>query len=362
MNTNEMQVEEPSELDIETQFNRVDAALDRILGPRNFLLGVPPPPGQTENTITAILDDVRKFGELATKAADLEAQPDDDLRAAEALRLLEARLWLVLGAKPQVDLVPCANCNTAGLIMELTEAGGIRRTCPACNGLGKHQINPAAPLPATVEPGQPEEVKVYGTQQMACYPEKCPITRRPFFMVIDHPTMGAVPTYGGPYDSYTIPVMQGESDQQMHQRELDVEHFDHDRGHWVETETIPLRVIHDDFLPDDEPPTVPFLAKKHTGMRVDYNGLLGQCQRALAHGHSANAEMLRQLQGHLKELGQRWYVGDVAVVDEILQLYCIEKDARDAIATQPAVPEELSRAMEGPRGAPIARPEHVSQP
>lgn len=76
------------------------------------------------------------------------------------------------------------------------------------------------------------------------------------------------------------------------------------------------------------------LAKKHEGMRVDYSGLLGQCQRALRNkGESANAEMLRQLQCHLKELGERWYAGDTDVVDEILQLYCIEKDARAALAS-----------------------------
>ncbi|NDZ11543.1 hypothetical protein C7T35_01160 [Variovorax sp. WS11] len=89
--------------------------------------------------------------------------------------------------------------------------------------------------------------------------------------------------------------------------------------------------------PNFEPTGIPLLAEKHQGMRVDYSGLLGQCQRGLrgAGGHAANAEMLRQLQGHLKELGQRWYAGDTAVVDEILQLYCIEKEARDALAAQP---------------------------
>lgn len=73
------------------------------------------------------------------------------------------------------------------------------------------------------------------------------------------------------------------------------------------------------------------LATDHQGMRVDYSGLLGQCRRALSQREPANAEMLRQLQGHLQELGQRWYAGDTAVVDEILQLYCIEREARQAL-------------------------------
>ncbi len=78
------------------------------------------------------------------------------------------------------------------------------------------------------------------------------------------------------------------------------------------------------------------LAEKHTGMRVDYSGLLVQCQRALRSREPANAEMLRWLQGHLKVLGRRWYAGDTAVVDEILQLYCIEGDARAALADKGA--------------------------
>ena len=42
--------------------------------------------------------------------------------------------------------------------------------------------------------------------------------------------------------------------------------------------------------------------------------------------------MLRQLQDHLQELGERWYDGDMAVVDELLQLYGIESKAREALA------------------------------
>ena len=75
------------------------------------------------------------------------------------------------------------------------------------------------------------------------------------------------------------------------------------------------------------------LASTHMGMRVDYRGLLRQAREALGAG-SALAEMLRQLQEHLLELGQRWYSGDTAVVDELLQLYCVEPEARAAQATR----------------------------
>ena len=76
------------------------------------------------------------------------------------------------------------------------------------------------------------------------------------------------------------------------------------------------------------------LAADHKGMRVDYMGLLGQCRRALQSREPANAEMLRQFQGHLQELGRRWYAGDTVAVDEFLQLYCIEREARAALAAQ----------------------------
>lgn len=78
---------------------------------------------------------------------------------------------------------------------------------------------------------------------------------------------------------------------------------------------------------------IALLAKKHTGMMVDYTGMIGQAREALKHGERspAIAEMLSQLARHLKELGEGWYSGDTAVVDEFLQLYCVEDDARRRI-------------------------------
>ncbi|MBY4947046.1 hypothetical protein K6V92_10490 [Cupriavidus respiraculi] len=75
------------------------------------------------------------------------------------------------------------------------------------------------------------------------------------------------------------------------------------------------------------------LADDHSGMRVDYQGLFKQSQSALRR-EPGLAEMLRQLQAHMQELGRRWYSGDTAVVDELLQLYCVERDSRAALAAQ----------------------------
>lgn len=83
---------------------------------------------------------------------------------------------------------------------------------------------------------------------------------------------------------------------------------------------------------------VPILSADHDGMRVSYSGLIRQACGALARGvkEPGIAEMLCQLREHLAELGRRWYSGDAAVVDEMLQLYCIEPVARATVkAAQP---------------------------
>lgn len=86
------------------------------------------------------------------------------------------------------------------------------------------------------------------------------------------------------------------------------------------------------------------LAKDHIGMRVDYQGLLKQCCDALSQEEPAYAEMLRQLEVHMTELGKRWYAGDTSVVDEFLQLYCVEHDARSLLAHQMAALGHLNNA------------------
>lgn len=60
-------------------------------------------------------------------------------------------------------------------------------------------------------------------------PEVCPVTGRQFFMWIEHPDLGYVPTYGGPFDSYTIPTRGSDG-------EFSRERYDHDFGGWREGE------------------------------------------------------------------------------------------------------------------------------
>lgn len=58
-------------------------------------------------------------------------------------------------------------------------------------------------------------------------PEKCPVTNLPFFMMVKHPDLGFVPTYGGPYDSYTIP--KKDNDGNYYRTRVD-----HDEGNWID--------------------------------------------------------------------------------------------------------------------------------
>ena len=60
------------------------------------------------------------------------------------------------------------------------------------------------------------------------HPSHCPITGRPFFMAIESESGGMVATYGGPFDSYTIPEWSVED------KEFRSERYDHDAGYWVE--------------------------------------------------------------------------------------------------------------------------------
>lgn len=55
----------------------------------------------------------------------------------------------------------------------------------------------------------------------------------------EHPELGYVPTYGGPYDSYTIPTRDGDG-------EFSCERYDHDVGGWVDGECVGAYLIDDD--------------------------------------------------------------------------------------------------------------------
>lgn len=82
------------------------------------------------------------------------------------------------------------------------------------------------------------------TDEQRWCPDVDPITRYPLFMWINHPELGYVPTYGGPYDSYTLTERDENGEFYRHR-------YDHDRGGWVEDEYVGLIVV-EDWLPKDQ--------------------------------------------------------------------------------------------------------------
>lgn len=67
-------------------------------------------------------------------------------------------------------------------------------------------------------------------------PDQCPVTGRKFFMWVRHWERGVVPTYGGPYDSFTL----AERDEHG---TFWCERYDHDEGVWSDSIHIDLRLI-----------------------------------------------------------------------------------------------------------------------
>ena len=67
------------------------------------------------------------------------------------------------------------------------------------------------------------------------YPKICPITGRPFFMELEREGE-VVPTYGGPFDSYTVPEKDDDGNYYVHR-------YDHDDGCWVEDESLDERLV-----------------------------------------------------------------------------------------------------------------------
>lgn len=66
-------------------------------------------------------------------------------------------------------------------------------------------------------------------------PATCPVTGLRFFTMVyamdDDEHGGLVPTYGGPFDSYTIPTQDNNGDWIRN-------HYDHDEGGWADPEVL----------------------------------------------------------------------------------------------------------------------------
>jgi hypothetical protein len=88
------------------------------------------------------------------------------------------------------------------------------------------------------------------TRWKEAVPAVCPITNRPFFMLIEDEQGVPKATYGGPLDSYTIPEIEDyEKGTPLHERSMTCRRYDHDAGAWVEgCETIDIKLINEQVL------------------------------------------------------------------------------------------------------------------
>jgi hypothetical protein len=116
-------------------------------------------------------------------------------------------------------------------------------------------------------------------------PDHCPITGREFWGNIDHPKLGMVATYGGPFDTYTIPKPDEDG-------EFRCERFDQDAGDWVEGGH-PTGLWLADEQPDAAPPQA-IAAVTDSDMAVIENAL-----QHLAEDHMDSAvKAIRRLLAH----------------------------------------------------------------
>ncbi|MBQ69655.1 hypothetical protein CL689_06310 [Candidatus Saccharibacteria bacterium] len=90
-----------------------------------------------------------------------------------------------------------------------------------------------------------------------------------------------------------------------------------------------------------------WLAKDHTGMKLDLAHALSIARQALPKKESLLAYTLEELNGHITEMANRFYSGDITVVDEFFQLYNVGVGLRKTAKEQAVLISESKAA--GPR-------------
>ncbi|WP_197410724.1 hypothetical protein [Devosia epidermidihirudinis] len=165
----------------------------------------------------------------------------------EALELAQATGWTADRAHALVDYVFGRPVGEIG-----QEVGGVMVTLAALCNVFDIDMNAEA-KPEVDRITQPEIVLKIRAKQaakptgsalpiaptpggdnrvVAWCPDVCPLTQRPFFMWID-----GEPTYGGPFDSYTIPTRDAEG-------EFSCRRYDHDEGGWKDwSEGLSIKVV-----------------------------------------------------------------------------------------------------------------------
>ncbi|CAM3961623.1 hypothetical protein [Serratia silvae] len=105
-------------------------------------------------------------------------------------------------------------------------------------------LTPVQKLAAAEQRAEAAELRILKAINQRWCPDVDPITGRKLFMWLNHPDLGYVPTYGGPYDSYTLAERDNAGGFSVHR-------YDHDRGAWVEDECVCVQVV-EEWLPSDQ--------------------------------------------------------------------------------------------------------------
>ncbi len=209
------QIEEPATLAGTTieQYARMFGAACDALGEISDCLGINSDINPGAEPIIAAIEQLRAGAAPAPVAEPAGSEIDWDVlpeNPGERARF-DRQLSQLYGGDPRVFIA-----TSLRLWAETRGSGFFGAQCAVfANEVAKMHI--AAP---TLEaPAAPESAP--------WCPDVCPITGRTFFMWIDHWETGKpVPTYGGPYDSYTIPVKDSDG-------YFECERYDHDEGGWL---------------------------------------------------------------------------------------------------------------------------------
>ena len=78
------------------------------------------------------------------------------------------------------------------------------------------------------------------------------------------------------------------------------------------------------------------LSNDHTGMRVNLEGYL------LRNNYVKESAVLEHLYRHIEEMGRQYYAGNITIVDEFLQLYCVCEYERKTVCAA----AEIGKGME----------------
>lgn len=86
-----------------------------------------------------------------------------------------------------------------------------------------------------------------------------------------------------------------------------------------------------------------FLAPKHKGMKVSADGLIGRIVRG-KRPDRLDRHLLGEMLRNMENVAKRFYSGEVKVVDEFFQLYCLDDDRPDEAALITSVDPEREKA------------------